>query len=71
VPFALTHRAGRAASLAICIAFAVGPLWGALEPSQVLILINRDTGISSRVATMYQKLRAIPDQNVLRLPLGT
>jgi uncharacterized protein (TIGR03790 family) len=45
--------------------------WGALEPAQVLILVNRDVTASSGVAKMYQKLRAIPDSNVLRLPLGT
>ena len=71
MPFALTRRFGRAALLAICIAIAAGPLWGSLDPSQVLILINRDTGISAQVATMYQKLRSIPGENVLRLSLGT
>jgi uncharacterized protein (TIGR03790 family) len=50
---------------------AAAPLWGALDASQVLILVNRDTGISARVAAMYQKVRAVPDQNVLRLSLGT
>jgi uncharacterized protein (TIGR03790 family) len=72
VPFALIRQAGRViAWLAIWIALAAGHVWGALDPSQVLILINRDTGISARVAAMYQKLRAIPDENVLRLSLGT
>ena len=71
MPFALTRRIGRAALLAIFSALAAGRLWGALEPAQVLILVNRDTAISARVAAMYQKLRAIPDENVLRLSLGT
>jgi uncharacterized protein (TIGR03790 family) len=65
------RRFGRTASLAIFTALAAGPIRGALDPSQVLILVNRDTGISERVATVYQKLRAVPDENVLRLSLGT
>ena len=71
MPFALTRWSGRAGSVAIWIAVIVGRAWGALDPSQVLILVNRDMGISAQVATMYQKLRAIPDQSVLRLSLGT
>jgi uncharacterized protein (TIGR03790 family) len=70
--FALTRRSVRAAAgWAIWIALAAGPVWGALDRSQVLILVNKDTGISARVAAMYQKLRAIPDENVLRLSMGT
>jgi uncharacterized protein (TIGR03790 family) len=45
--------------------------WGALEPTQILILVNRDVSVSGGVAKMYQKLRAIPESNVLRLPMGT
>lgn len=43
--------------------------WG-LDPAQVLILVNKDSGISSQVARMYQKLRAVPEVHVLRLSLG-
>lgn len=53
------------------MAAAAGPVWGALDASQVLILVYRDSDISARVATMYQKLRAISDENILRLSLGT
>ena len=42
-----------------------------LEPSEVLILVNQDAGISSRVGAMYQQARAIPAANILELPLGT
>jgi len=42
-----------------------------IEPSQVLILVNRDQAISERVASMYQKFRAIPAENILRLSLGS
>lgn len=42
----------------------------ALEPTQLLILVNKDQGISARVASMYQKLRGIPEGNLLRLSLG-
>lgn len=48
----------------------VRPACAALEPSQVAILINRDSGMSSKVASMYEQLRAIPASNVLRLSLG-
>src|ERR1035438_7874413 len=45
--------------------------WAALEPSQVLILVNKDTPISSQVRRMYQRLREIPPANILSLSLGT
>lgn len=32
----------------------------ALEPSQVAVLVNKDTPISSQVGRMYEKLRGIP-----------
>src|ERR1039457_3354884 len=44
---------------------------GALEPSQVLILVNKDIPISSQVGRMYERLRGIPAANVLSLSLGT
>jgi uncharacterized protein (TIGR03790 family) len=46
------------------------PAQAALEPSQVLILVNKDQAISSRVASMYEKLRGVPSENLLRLALG-
>ena len=42
----------------------------ALEPSQVAVLVNKDTPISSQVGRMYEKLRGIPPANVLSLSLG-
>lgn len=51
--------------------FVVSLAQAALDPSQVLILVNKDTEISNQVAKMYQNLRAIPSKNVLRLSLGT
>ena len=45
--------------------------WAALEPSQVLILVNKDTPTSSQVGRMYQRLREIPPANILSLSLGT
>ena len=44
--------------------------WAALEPSQVLIVTNKDTPISSQVGRMYEKLRDIPPANILSLSLG-
>ena len=37
----------------------------ALGPKQVLVLVNKDTPISSQVGRMYEKLREIPAANVL------
>ena len=48
-----------------------GPSGWTLEPSEVLILVNKDVSVSSRVAAMYQKARAIPAANILKLSLGT
>ncbi len=42
----------------------------AVQPSQVVILVNKDQPISARVAAMYEKLREIPPENVLKLALG-
>ena len=50
--------------------FGAAPGW-TLGPSEVLILVNKDDPISSRVAAMYQKARAIPAANILSLSLGT
>src|SRR5215472_9138536 len=57
--------------LAVAVATIGLPARAALEPAQVLILVNKDSDVSSGVAHMYQKLRAIPSENVLRLSLGT
>lgn len=43
----------------------------ALEPSQVLVLVNKDTPISAQVGRMYQRLREIPATHLLTLSLGT
>jgi uncharacterized protein (TIGR03790 family) len=57
--------------LLLSTAWAALPAWGALEPAQVLILVNRDESISGKVAMMYQRLRGIPAANQLRLSMGT
>ena len=44
---------------------------GALAPSEVMVLVNRDSKISLEIAQMYQKLRGIPAGNILRFSLGT
>jgi len=51
--------------------FIAQPAHATLDALQVAILINKDEGISSQVARMYQKLRAVPDGNLLHLSLGT
>ena len=45
--------------------------WGAMDASQVVILVNRDVALSGHVAQMYQKQRGIPEGNILRLAMGT
>src|ERR1700722_16448160 len=52
------------------LALANSVAWAAISPSQVAILVNKDTPISSQVAGMYAKLREIPPANVLSLSLG-
>lgn len=42
-----------------------------IEPSQVLLLVNKDTPVSSEVAEMYQKVRGTPKGNILQLSLQT
>ena len=54
--------------LIACTAPSAG---AALEPKQVLVLINKDTPISSQVGRIYQKLREIPTANTVNLSLGT
>src|SRR5262249_18729156 len=46
------------------------PVCKALESSQVVVLVNKDTEISSQVARMYQQARSIPSTHVLTLSLG-
>jgi uncharacterized protein (TIGR03790 family) len=66
----IVTRPRRVASF-VCLLFWCGLPVRALEPSQILILVNKDVEISSRVARMYQQLRNIPSANLLRLSLGT
>ena len=55
----------------LLMACAAPSAWAALEPKQVLVLVNKDTALSSQVGRMYQRLRAIPPANILALSLGT
>jgi uncharacterized protein (TIGR03790 family) len=43
----------------------------AILPSQVAIVINRDTPISGQVGKMYEQLREIPASNVITISAGT
>ena len=52
------------------LVFVAAPVVHALEPSQVLVLANRDVPVSSEVAKMYRQARQIPQENVLSLHLG-
>ena len=55
----------------LLVACAAPSARAALEPRHVLVLVNKDTPISSRVGRMYQRLREIPPANTLSLSLGT
>jgi uncharacterized protein (TIGR03790 family) len=71
VMIASTRRGFRAFLLCFLALWSASCAWGALDASQVLILVNRDVPASGQVAQMYQRLRGIPAANVLRLSMGT
>jgi uncharacterized protein (TIGR03790 family) len=60
-------RAGVFCSLAL---WCGSSAWGALDAFQTVVVVNRDQPVSGQVAKMYQSLRGIPAQNVLRLSMG-
>src|SRR6516162_1739291 len=67
-------RSRRNSSFCLALLLLSWTGWSAtagLQPSQVLILVNRDLPISSQVGRMYQKLREIPAGNILSVSLGT
>ncbi|MDD5134285.1 MAG: TIGR03790 family protein [Phycisphaerae bacterium] len=43
----------------------------ALEPSQILIIANSDVNESVLLADYYSKSRAVPAENILKIPLGS
>jgi uncharacterized protein (TIGR03790 family) len=43
----------------------------ALEPDEILIIANKDSAESMRIARYYCSKRGVPDKNILALPLGT
>jgi uncharacterized protein (TIGR03790 family) len=43
----------------------------ALEPAQILIIANSDVNESVQLADYYSKSRAIPAENILKIPLGS
>lgn len=42
----------------------------ALEPNEVLIIANADIAESGQIARYYSRKRAVPEENILELPLG-
>ena len=42
----------------------------ALEPTQILVIANSDVNESLRLAEYYCSKRAVPSQNILKIPLG-
>jgi uncharacterized protein (TIGR03790 family) len=57
-------------ALVLEIAGVDAPLGAGIRPDQVAVLVNPNVPASERVAATYRKLRAIPEDNVLRLPMG-
>ncbi len=43
----------------------------ALEPDEILIIVNKDSAESMRIARYYCSKRGVPNKNILALPLGT
>ena len=43
----------------------------ALEPDEILVVANKDIAESVQIAQYYCKQRAVPDKNILALPLGS
>lgn len=43
----------------------------ALEPDEILIIANKDSAESMRIARYYCNKRGVPNKNILALPLGT
>jgi len=58
-------RTGRVLAV-MTLALAAAPVW-ALEPGQVLVVVNGDSMDSVSLAKNYAELRSIPAQNVLTL----
>ncbi|MGA2915498.1 MAG: TIGR03790 family protein [Sedimentisphaerales bacterium] len=57
--------------LIICLAVAgTTTLVFALEPQQILIIANSDVNESVRLAKYYCAKRAVPPENILKIPLG-
>lgn len=46
------------------------PIGLALEPNEILIIANKDIAESEQIAQYYCKKRAIPETNIISLPLG-
>src|SRR5262245_37845963 len=66
-------RGVRIVSRFLCLAalaFSLTPAH-ALTPAEILLLVNKDVTVSSETARIYQRLRALPPGNVLRLSLGS
>lgn len=56
---------------AASVVFAVPEMSGAIEPDQVLVVVNDASPISIAIGDYYQQVRGIPAGNVFHLPVGT
>jgi len=54
----------------ILLAFVYCGLASALEPNEILVIANKDSIESGRIARYYCSKRGVPDKNILALPLG-
>jgi uncharacterized protein (TIGR03790 family) len=57
-------------SILLIVLFAAGCCF-ALGPEQILIIANSDVNESVQLADYYSKSRAVPAENILKIPLGS
>src|SRR5262245_32674803 len=58
-------------SLCVAVLLALQPLATALEPSEVVLIVNRNMHESAEVAAHYLQKRQIPRENAISLDLPT
>lgn len=59
------------ASTVLFVSFVLSGSAFALEPDEILVIANKDIAESGRIARYYCQKRAVPEGNILELPLGT
>ena len=55
----------------LMVSLIFGGAVSALEPHEILVIANKDIAESGRIARYYCRKRAVPQENIFELPLGT